>query len=101
MPKVKSIKSGILQFDPNTGHTWFKEGDVIDTPLTHFIRTRLGRTLEIVELDPEKIEEIPLTKKDVESTNETKQIINKAIDTIKEKTEKPKPKKTRGRRKSK
>ncbi len=60
MPKVRLIVEGITQFDPNTAKTWYKKGDVVETPLTPFIYSRLGNTLEIVFEEPAKVEQKPI-----------------------------------------
>jgi hypothetical protein len=51
--RLKAGHQDKIQFDPETGITWTRD-KVFATPITEFVRTRLGKTLEEVDDAPVK-----------------------------------------------
>lgn len=49
--RLKAAHQDKIQFDPETGITW-TGSKVKESPITEFVRTRLGKTLEEVDDTP-------------------------------------------------
>ncbi len=94
--KVELIKEGVIQFDKSTGTTWYKKGEVLETPLTPFIYSRLGiyfRIVDVIKENQPKLEAKQPEPIKMEIENVEVEIVEEEIEPIKvEEIEKPKKK---------